>query len=328
MPRSFGNANKFLAAAGILAFMVMMLANPDYFLNSARRGLYLYATAVLPSLFPFYFCSLTLTYLGAAKTISSLFKKPVRLLYNAPKESAYVLMLSMLSGYPVGASMTAELFDAGVIDEKEAKTVAAFASTSGPIFMLGTVGSAIFEDMRVGVTVLAAHYLAALLNGLIFRLRKPAERTEQRVSLMSREDQDSLMSKSISKSTLSMLYVGGYIVLGGMLVDAVALFKADALLVSALGEDVAAPIVALIFGAIEMTRGCMASAACKYLPLATALCAGIVSLGGLSVTLQNYTFLSRCKMTLPQIAIRKLSHGVLAFGLAFAIASVLQAAGA
>ncbi|MCM1456130.1 MAG: hypothetical protein NC037_06375, partial [Bacteroides sp.] len=219
---------KIIACVAIIAFMVMMLVKPDYYLDSARRGLSLYATSVLPSLFPFYFFSLLLTYIGSAKTISKIFQKPVRFLYNAPKESAYVLLLSMLSGYPVGASMTAELYSAGAISGKEAKAIASFASTSGPIFMLGTVGSAIFSDARVGVIVLVSHYLAALINGLIFRVRdrKNIISSEKRkskksadtqslspapeVAIMSNQDVDSIMSKAIANATLSMLYVGGY----------------------------------------------------------------------------------------------------------------------
>ena len=208
---------KIIACIAVTAFMIMMLVKPDYYLNSARRGLSLYATSVLPSLFPFYFFSLLLTYIGSARVVSGVFQKPVKLLYNAPKESAYVLLLSMLSGYPVGASMTSELYKAGSITQKEAKSIAAFASTSGPIFMLGTVGSAVFENVRVGVVILVAHYLSAILNGLIFRVRTKDSflmRKSKRknigddVRIMSSEEHDSIMSRTIANSTLAMLYVG------------------------------------------------------------------------------------------------------------------------
>lgn len=354
---------KILACMAIITFMVMMLVKPDYYLDSARRGLSLFATSVLPSLFPFYFFSLLLTYIGAAKTVSGIFQKPVRVLYNAPKESAYVLLLSMLSGYPVGASMTAELYEAGSITQKEAKAIAAFASTSGPIFMLGTVGSAIFGNVKVGIVVLAAHYIAALLNGFIFRVRKnsgtpkmlrkdkasnngeelykdiqimTSDRNDNRksdsaeimstkgikslgddgVKIMSRQDQDSIMSHTIASSTLSMLYVGGYIVLCGMLADTVALFGLDNLLLTAIGEQASQVVTALVYGLIEMTRGSIACADCELFHIGVALCSAIISFGGLSVMLQNYTFLSKCDMRFSAIALRKLTQSVIAFSLA------------
>ncbi len=304
--------------------MAMMLARPDYYLASARKGLALYATSVLPSLFPFYFCSLLLTNIGAARTVSTLLGKPISKLYGTPKESAYVLLLSMMSGYPVGASMTAELYDAGIFSKDEAKAVSAFASTSGPIFMLGTVGSAIFHDMRVGAVILASHYAAALVNGLIFRMRKrkkPALKggSEQNsatdVVATLRPDVDNILSKTISNSTLNMLYVGGYIVLCGMLVDTLPLLRLDVLLESALGADAGRAVFSLLCGGIEMTRGCIMGAEITRLPLAVGLCAGIISLGGLSVTLQNYTFLSRTGMKASEVLLRKFCHALIAAGL-------------
>lgn len=344
---------KIIACIAVITFMVMMLVKPDYYLDSARRGLSLYATSVLPSLFPFYFFSLLLTYIGSAKAISAVFQKPVKFLYNAPKESAYVLLLSMLSGYPVGASMTAELYGAGTVNDKEAKTIASFASTSGPIFMLGTVGSAIFNDVRVGIIVLAAHYLAALLNGLIFRVndkqnmilrkRRKSKRVDintdtfsyaqsaarnnavpSDIVIMSQQDADSVMSRTIANATLSMLYVGGYIVLCGMLVDTLVLFNLDSLIVAALGEKAGLPIVALLEGLIEMTRGSIACTKCISPNIGVALCAGIISFGGLSVMLQNYTFLSKCKMKFWEIAVRKTFQSVIAFLIAFALSFTVK----
>lgn len=335
---------RIIACCGIIAFMIMMLVKPEFYLDSARRGLSLYATSVLPSLFPFYFFSLLLTYIGAAKTVSGIFQKPVRLLYNAPKESSYILLLSMLSGYPVGASMTAELYESGVITQNEAKAISSFASTSGPIFILGTVGSAVFNNVKIGAIILAAHYISALLNGVIFRIRrsgaskhmskrnprndnnvsssifKPTAMTvDNDVTIAVQSTHDSVMSRTIASSTLSMLYVGGYIVLCGMLVDTLSLFKINELLISAVGEVSAQPLIALLNGLIEMTRGSIACAECVDTRLGIALCAGIISLGGLSVTLQNYTFLSRCGMTFIQIVLRKSTQSLIAFGIAFAL---------
>lgn len=354
------NINKglILFAVGIAAFMAMMLSNPDLYLDSARRGLALYATSVLPSLFPFYFCSLLLTNIGAAKAISSIFGKPISSLYGVPKESAYILLMSMLSGYPVGASMTAELYESGALTKEDALAISSFASTSGPIFMIGTIGSAIFGDVRVGVVVLAAHYLAALLNGVIFRIRRKSKLNLSRLFGRKSHDKsqnpsakrdtgsnlddktalddktelplrstvgdfDDLLAKTISSATLNMLYVGGYIVLCGMLVDTLPLLGIDRLLMRAFDVDVARPILALLDGLIEMTRGSVAAAECSSSILATALCAGIVSFGGLSVTLQNYTFLSRCHIKFWQILVRKACHAALAAGIACLLALLI-----
>ena len=313
------NFAKVFACISLIAFMGLMIANPAYYLDSARRALSLFFASVLPSLFPFYFCSLLLTYMGMVGSISKLGERPMRALYNTPKESAYILMLSMLCGYPVGASTCAELYEGNIINKNDVKSISAFASTSGPVFILGTVGSAIFHNKAIGWIILLSHYAASLLNGLIYRKRK---REEQSVGVLKKEDADNLLARVISKATLNMLYVGGYIVICGMIIDTLELLGVRNALYSALDESTAQCIISLLYGAIEMTRGSLECAQCP-IHFAVAICSALITFGGLSITLQNYTFLSKCKMKMSEILLRKCTQcliaGLVAFGLSFCL---------
>ncbi len=315
------NFAKVFAILGLVAFMAMMIAKPAYYLDSARKGLYLFANSVLPSLFPFYFCSLLLTYMGAVKGVSMLGAKPVKVLYNTPKESAYIMLLSMLSGYPVGASTCCELYEVGALTTRDVKAISAFASTSGPVFILGTVGGAIFNDTRVGAIILASHYLASMINGLLYRKKKA-----QDVSTMAHTlDVDNTLSSAITKATTSMLFVGGYIVLCGMIIDTLELVGIRNALTSLVGHDVAQPIVSVIYGLIEMTRGTIESAECTNLLLSIPLATCCITFGGASITMQNYTYLSKCKMKMGEILIRKFTQcifsTIFAFLLTFSLIS-------
>lgn len=312
------NATKIISCLAIVAFMGFMIAKPEYYLNSARRGLSLFATSVLPSLFPFYFCSLLLTYMGAVRAISKAGAKTVKLMYNAPKESAYVLFLSMLCGYPVGASTIYELYGAGVISQKDAKCVCSFCSTSGPIFMIGTIGGAIFQNQKVGLVVLAAHYLGAIVNGFLFRKRKSEN---DACAFSTQKDVDGILSRAISKATINMLYVGGYIVLCGMIIDTLELVGIRNLLdnFGSAGE----PILSVIYALVEMTRASIECSKCGNLQLATTLCTGAVSFGGLSVTMQNYTFLSKCGVGFFELMLKKFTQCCFAMLFAFLLGFAL-----
>ncbi len=328
----------------LVIFACLMIAKPSFYLDATRRGLSLYATTVLPSLFPFYFVALMLTKIGAAKTLSTLFEKPMRKLYLSPKESAYVLVLSMLSGYPVGASCLAELYLAGAVSQADVERISAFTSTSGPIFMLGTVGTAIFDDVKVGIIILISHYIGALLNGLIFRHRRQLERIKENHNANEsksnvedvattnnnlhemREDIDDALSNSVAKSTMSMLTLGGYIVLAGLIIDTLDLIGARQALQRVFGDG-GQIAISLLFGLIEMTRGSVECAKCASLPLGVAICCGIVSFGGLSVIMQTYSFLSQTHMRLKNVLARKTTQAVISFlialGLSFALQKVL-----
>ena len=106
--------------------------------------------------------------------------------------------------------------------------------------------------------------------------------------------------------------------------DTLSLFNLDTLIISSLGENAGQPLVALIEGLIEMTRGSIASAECASRNIGVAMCAGIVSFGGLSIMLQNYTFLSKCKMRFHEIAIRKVFQSIIAFAIAFALSFAVK----
>lgn len=307
-----GHATKAFACLAIVAFMGFLLAKPQYYLDSARRGLSLFASSVLPSLFPFYFCSLLLTYMGAVSAISRAGAKGVKLLFNAPKESAYVLFLSMLCGYPVGASTIYELYSAGVISQNDAKRICSFCSTSGPVFMIGTIGGAIFDNTKVGLIILAAHYLGAIANGLLYRKRKSDDTA---TAFSSKTDIDDILSCAISKATINMLYVGGYIVICGMIVDTLELVGIRNV-VAPFG-DASQPVLAVIYSFVEMTRASIECSKCANIRLATILCAGAVSFGGLSVTLQSYTFLSKCNVRFFELILKKLTQCALSMVLAF-----------
>lgn len=316
---SKSSVSKAIAIFALLQFMALMLAKPAYYLTSARKGLSLFATSVLPSLFPFYFCSLMLTYMGAVSTISELGRRGVRALYNTPKESAYALFLSMLCGYPVGASTICELYQNGVIDKRDVKSASAFCSTSGPIFMIGTIGGAIFSNAKFGWIVLFSHYLGALINGIIYRKRNKSKEKDVKISAL---DVDGVLSSTISKATINMLYVGGYVVLCGMIVDTLELIGLSNV-TNAFSNDIASAIKSIIYGSIEMTRGVIESANCQNIRLSSVLCTSAVSFGGLSITLQNYTFLSKCGMSIFEILLRKITQcaisALLAFVLSFAL---------
>lgn len=307
-------AKRVLPAAAVGVFMLLLIVRPDYFLNSAARGLLLFASSVLPAIFPFFFCSSLLTAMGAANSLSRLGARPVGVLFNSPPAGAYVLALSMLSGYPIGAATLSDLFRRGIVDAEEVKRIASFTSTSGPIFILGTVGSAVFGDPTAGAVILAAHYLAALTTGLVFRGRRKASGTSP--VRVAAADADSALQQSIASSTLAMLAVGGYIVVGNMLIDALALTGIDALLASLPDRNAGVCLEALINGAVEMTRGTMCAARIPSKWLSLGIASAIVSFGGLSVLMQSHAFLGRCGMPFRSILARKFVQSVAGFAYA------------
>ncbi len=279
--------------------MMLIVAKPDYFTASARNGLALFASSVLPAIFPFFFCSLLLTKIGGVYAISTMFGKPVSQLFGAPEISAFPAFISLVSGYPSGASTLKNLYDNGYATTEDIKQMLPFTSTSGPLFVLGTVAGAIYDDRLIGVIVLLSHYVATFLNGLIWR--KSKTNTDGKFLLKENVDED--ISGAVSSSALAMLSVGGYIVVCNMLIDALALIPVE----------LPAILSAIVYGSIEMTRGTIFASQIPTTSLSIATATAVCTFGGLSVTLQSYGFLSPCGIRFRDYLTRKITQTLLAF---------------
>ena len=302
--------------------MAALIINPAKYMNSITVGLKLFSVSVLPALFPFFFFSKILTSLDVASSFGKAIQKPLRKIYNAPPITGYIVVMSMMSGYPLGAKLVSDCFSLGIIDENEAKSISTLASTSGPLFILGTIGASMLNNSLVGLTIILSHYIGALLNGLIYRNKSTSL---SKVNLQLSGKCDNLLHDSINESILSILIVGGYIAVFNMILDVVfdlGLFN----LISFTAETVkinGSVLSAITASFIEVTRGCfMISNLEIELPLKVAFLAGVVSFGGLSITLQSLTFLGKCKIGFGFYIKSKATHMLLAFSVALVLGKI------
>ncbi len=300
-------------------FITFLVVNPSRYIASVSRSLILFAKAVLPSLFPFLFFSGLLTCVGGGYLLGIVFAKPVSKVFHAPPISGYVMVLSLISGYPVGSKIICDLYQSGMLTREDAKRITAFCSTSGPLFILGTVGASLFQSPYLGWVLLSCHVLGALVNGIIFR---PKKQTFSPI-LPTVQSVDSLLDACIKNSVTTILAVGGYITVFGMIGDVLVDVGAVKLVGEILGfilRPLGAPSelcygVALSF--IELTRGFdyIAHAGIKT-TTALPYLAGLLSLGGACITFQSMSFLSKCGIEARYYILTKISQALVTFGLA------------
>ena len=301
----------------IIVFMGLMLAFPEHYMKATGRGLALFASNVLPAMFPFLFLNTMLSNTRAIPFINKAFEKPVNKIFGVVKEGAFVLISALICGYPVGAVTTARLYENGDISRDDAKSFLPFTSLAGPIFILSTVSS-VFGDKNVGLVVLISHYVGTLINGLVWRFashtraRKRnhiendvALNTSSILSTDFEKSTNNLLGEAVTSSALSMLTVGGYIVLFGLVVDTFALLP--------FWGDLPAILRVVFTFPVEMTRGVVEASTLTSLPLAVGFATLSVTFGGVSVLAQQYHFLSRCNCGVFDLILPKISQGILGF---------------
>lgn len=293
----------FLLSALLLAVMALFLADPVRYAASIADGISLWAVNVLPATFPFLFLTALLTGLRPYALFSRKLAAPTGKIFRISGAGGGAALLSALSGYPVGARMVYDLHCAGKLARGEEFRLGCLASTSGPMFLVGTVGGLMYGNAAAGWIMLLSHLAAVWAVCFLMRFRaRPADSPP----LLQKSD-PSLLYDSLYNAVISILCVGGFIALfscfGQMLAD-LGLFRFP--LFGEYTEGV-------LRGLLEMTTGCAALSKLKT-PLSYALSCGLVTFGGSCVLCQQAAYLTRAGVKMLPFLGVKLLQALLATG--------------
>lgn len=319
------NLLKVTIAFVAVSLIAMIVAQPSLSIASVSNGLSVWAKTILPSLFPFVFLTKLLSNLNVMEIFTKLFSKITQKLFKAPAISGYIFLMSIISGYPIGAKLISEFYTQGKLTEKQANKLITFCSTSGPLFIIGSVGTAIFLNKKIGYILFFSHIISSILNGIIFR-NKYVDKTNNSNDLSAQCDLTQILPNTMNDTILSCLIVGGYIAIFFLIIDLfsnIGIFNPVITLfcklLSPFGVQKSA-VKATLFGIIEMSKGCIEIASCKIATIASASIASfLISFGGLCTFFQATTFLSKCNVSLKFYFFQKITHGLLSAMITFLI---------
>ena len=307
---------KVLLPSFLFALLALLLLSPERYFTSVRGGVMLFASAVLPSMLPYFFFTKLLTATGCVGGLSSTLGRPVSRAYRVAPIAAYPLLMSFLSGYPVGARVLGDLHAKGLISDRDAVRAASFTSTSGSMFVLGSVGAVILGDSAAAVVILASHYLGALVNGFFYRGKKEKETSASPLPPLV-SSPENLLSDAMYESVLSLALVGGFIAIANLLGDMAADLLSRLFPTAFSGGSLAS---GLLYGAFEVTRGCVEFASLGVArSMKAALCALAVSFGGLSVLFQSMAFLGKTGIKQGRFLLMKTTQAGVSFLFALAL---------
>ncbi len=204
-----------------LLFTICLLLFSNNNLIAAQNGLALWATKVLPTLFPFFVATELLCQTNFTHILGKILNKFMKPIFNVPGESAIAIILGTISGYPIGAKVVCNLKSQKIISKIEAERLIAYTNNSGPLFILGTVGIALFGNKRVGFILLISHILASLMVAYCFRFWKKDKfdinyretKFNSKLTPMKISDIGEILGTSIKKAISTILLIGGFIVI-------------------------------------------------------------------------------------------------------------------
>lgn len=306
----------------IFSVMLIILSNPTKFSKSTTDGLNLFISAVLPGLFPFMLLTKLLTEFNVIFKLSNKCNKFTKLIFGTTGVSLFALIMSTLSGYPIGAKIVAELYQKNLIDENDAKKMSIFCTTSGPIFIIGTVGTAMFNSFKIGIIIYISHILSSIILGITYNIltkkhhQSQINKIQKQTIISSHQPTSEIISKCLSDTINSVFMVGAYITIFYLFSEILDYFNILSTLANSLYfitkyfKISLSQNSGLIYGLIEVTRGCKMLSS-EFNNFSIALCCGIISFSGLSIIMQSMTFLKQAKIKMHSFVLSKLVHMIL-----------------
>ena len=306
-----------------LIICILLLAlRPEIYLKSSLDGIKLWAITVTPSLLPFFFLTSLTASTGMISRVSAKTEKVMRKVFRCGGICSYVFLMSVLSGYPVGAKIISDLEKNGVISPDEATRTSTFCSTSGPLFIIGSVGTGMFGDKRVGYCIIIAHILSAVLCGITFRFYGKTDLNKNFRPTLKRSE--NILYDCVYSSVISVAVVGGFIcvfyVFADMLFNLKITLPVETLFTLITGNKEISK--AFVAGLIECTRGCKALSE-SVNPLRVSLACANVSFGGISVIFQSVAFLKSAKVKISVFVLSKILQTAYSFALCLLIYNFL-----
>lgn len=199
----------------LFVFMGILLAFPGLCIYAALEGLLLWFNKVLPSLLPFMILINMLMQLDSIKIIGQHVTSITYKLWHLPGSVLFAFMMGLLAGYPMGARVIKELVNAKELTPEQGEHALCFCNNCGPLFIVGTVGTVLLDNTKLGYFLLLIHILSALITSLLLRSFfsfSLARSLPHPKVIPSTKTLPTLFNEAVAQSMDTMTCIGGYII--------------------------------------------------------------------------------------------------------------------
>lgn len=294
----------------ILIFIcIEMLSNASIVITAVQNAYNIWVYNVFPSLFPFFVISSIFIGLNLPRVIGEITKPIMNKLFRIKSDTAFIFIMSLLSGSPSNAKYTRELYLNGSITLSDANKILIFTHFSSPLFILGTITS-FLDNKRIGIYILIIHYITNVIMGIFIRNLNPSKDNENKISLKkviyeasnTTDNISSIVTKSIFNSVNTIIMILGVISISTVLITIINS-----------NFNFSNTFKCIISGLIEMTNGLkMLGGLDISLKLKTTISMFFISFGGLSVHLQVISIINDTKIEYKSFFVARLIHAFVA----------------
>lgn len=296
---------KFLIKVFLILFIIFLIMFSKTNILAVQNAISLFFEKVFPSLFPFFIAADLLSHTNIINILNTILSPIMKPLFNVSGKGAFPFIMGIISGYPTGAKIVSDYRKNNICTKVECERLLAYTNNSGPLFIIGTVGSSLFLSTEIGILLLITHIFGTLTVGIIFRFYKNNYyRNENIVDELDIDNFSSILTESIFNSFKTTGMIFGFIIMFSII--------NNILLTSGILKLFPSTIIGSILGTCEITNGINYISMIKSsnLTIQLILTSFFLGFGGISVLMQVYSIISKTDLSIKPYILGKLLHGL------------------
>lgn len=299
---------KIILYLSVIFCIALIMIRGDSVIYYVKNSMQMCYEIIIPTLFPFFVCSGILIYSGFGSVLAKYAQGVMRPLFNVAPSGAAAFIIGIISGFPLGAITTVQLYKCGSLSKSEAERLLSFCNNSGPLFIIGSVGTAIYSKLSYGIILYLIHIISSIITGMIFRNYGKNHHTSPNMRLQTNEmsiaDIFSISLSNASKNIITVCF-------------SIIFFSSVSRVI--LSSTSLPPVLdAAASGFCEFSTGILKISMLdidiyKKLILSSL----IIGFSGISVHIQVMAVTSGSELSLKPYILGKIAHGIIAAALTF-----------
>jgi len=291
-------------------------------MDSVLLAMNIWKENVFPSLFPFFVITDLLINYGFIDLLGGLTKKIMNKLFYLPGDASFIIIASMLSGFPSSAKYIKEMLEEKKIDTDEAQYLLSFTHFSNPLFVIGFIGGTALKSKELGYIVLLCHIISNFLIAFAIRKKRKINISPNKFSNtleeIAKKRQSTRFIPTLTSSILKT--INTLILLLGIITTFLII---TSLITNLIPIDNFSKTI--ISGLLEMTQGIKYLSILDGIPLnlKTSIMTMFISFGGISIHLQVMSILSDTKINYKEYLLSRIAHATLSSSLTLLLTTYL-----
>ncbi len=293
----------FITNIFIYLLIILLLTNSKNVYTCVTTSLNIFIKTLVPSLYIYLLITEILINSNLVYNLSFGLSNILSKIFKVPKETTFIILISLLLGYPNSAKCIAKLYNDNKISLPLARKLVSFTNNASPSYIICAIGISMFNSMSIGIILLISHFLSSVIIGICYPCSKHIIQQKATISnsFYKISSPFDILLTSLLNSFKTLCIILGYLIIFSLI---------PYILLNPM--QIPNTVKAFITGLFEITTGIQTiSAASSNTTLSALLTSFILSFSSLMIVFQVYSFVYKIGITLKELILYKILHGII-----------------